>query len=580
MLTIILFILLLIQTPSDPEISARQTDVYRYSIVESGFNSPVEVAIGYDFKKDGIMYRIIPEEGCVTVCAIDSTMKGVIVLPPTVTADDGKKYYVTAIGMNENYFWPYQAAFASSGGIDSIVIPEGVKTIGSYSFAFCHNLESIEIPSSVEYIGSKAFERCTNLKNVTINGTPVISSNDALQNTRWMGEQRDAVILKGNLIWQKGFLNPINTTPEGVVTICSNAYDNNPPSIITVREGVRNILPDAFHANRKVILPSTVETLAINVFMALRAAGDEYIDSIFIPRNVNNLVLHDMTGAPVKDLRVKHISVDPLNSEYSSGENGNYVMRQSDSTLIIMGRNAIIPDGIKKIGSNVFRWKHELTEISIPSSVEEIGGYAFEGCRNLQTVILPDKMERIDEGAFARCEKIQDITFPDNIKEIGSFSFWLTGLSDIFIPENVSYIGDGAFASCQNLERIVVDKRNRKYKNDRKESAIIRKKGKKLVAVAGNAIIPDNIKEIGKGVFCYNDNLTTLHIPSKVEKIDDGAFEGCSNLREVWINKRLRKIGKEVFSYCRSLTDVYIPESSRGLFDAELFPKNTTIHVY
>ena len=67
-------------------------------------------------------------------------------------------------------------------------------------------------------------------------------------------------------------------------------------------------------------------------------------------------------------------------------------------------------------------------------------GYAFEGCRNLQTVILPDKMERIDEGAFARCEKIQDITFPDNIKEIGSFSFWLTGLSDIFIPENVSYI--------------------------------------------------------------------------------------------------------------------------------------------
>lgn len=460
-------------------VSAQQTDVYRYSLVESGFNSPFEVTIGYDFKKDGIMYRHIPEEGCVTVCAIDSTLKGVIVLPNTVIADDGKQYDVTSIGMNENYFWPYQAAFASSGQVDSIVIPESVKTIGSYSFAFCHGLKSIEIPSSVEYIGSKAFERCTSLKNVTVHGTPVISSNDAFQNTRWMGEQRDAVILKGNLIWQKGFLNPINTTPEGVVTICSNAYDNNPPSIITVREGVRNILPDAFHANRKVILPSTVETLAINVFMALRAAGDEYIDSIFIPRNVNNLVLHDMTGTPMKDLRVKHISVDPLNSEYSSGENGNYVMRQSDSTLIIMGRNAAIPDDIKMIGSNVFRWKHELTEISIPSSVEEIGGYAFEGCRNLQTVILPDKMERIDEGAFARCEKIQNIILPGNIKEIG-----------------------------------------------------------------------------------------------------DGAFEGCSNLREVWINKRLRKIGKGVFSYCRSLTDVYIPESSRELFDSELFPKNTTIHLY
>ena len=83
-------------------VSAQQTDVYRYSLIESGFNSPTEVAIGYDFKKDGIMYRHIPEEGCVTVCAIDSTMKGVIVLPQTVTADDGKQYNVTSGGFYQS----------------------------------------------------------------------------------------------------------------------------------------------------------------------------------------------------------------------------------------------------------------------------------------------------------------------------------------------------------------------------------------------------------------------------------------------------------------------------------------------
>ena len=39
-------------------------------------------------------------------------------------------------------------------GLKSMVIPDGVMTIGSDSFAYCESLESVVIPESVLYINS------------------------------------------------------------------------------------------------------------------------------------------------------------------------------------------------------------------------------------------------------------------------------------------------------------------------------------------------------------------------------------------------------------------------------------------
>ena len=52
--------------------------------------------------------------------------------------------------------------------VTSVIIPNGVTSIGSSAFSGCKSLESITLPDSVISIGDMAFDRCTNLASITI----------------------------------------------------------------------------------------------------------------------------------------------------------------------------------------------------------------------------------------------------------------------------------------------------------------------------------------------------------------------------------------------------------------------------
>lgn len=58
-------------------------------------------------------------------------------------------------------------AFAYSE-VESVIVPDGMKTIGHNAFIECHDLKSIQIPNSVTKIGSMAFYGCFGLKNTEI----------------------------------------------------------------------------------------------------------------------------------------------------------------------------------------------------------------------------------------------------------------------------------------------------------------------------------------------------------------------------------------------------------------------------
>jgi rubredoxin len=59
-------------------------------------------------------------------------------------------------------------AFYNCTKLSSIVIPDGVTSIGEYAFDRCETLESITLSSSVTSIGAMAFGNCWKLKNVRI----------------------------------------------------------------------------------------------------------------------------------------------------------------------------------------------------------------------------------------------------------------------------------------------------------------------------------------------------------------------------------------------------------------------------
>lgn len=84
---------------------------------------------------------------------IDSTL----IIPDSIVYDN-VTYPVTAIG--------YQAfAYAE---MDSVVIPNTIKTIGMWAFGPCQNLTSVVIPNSVTEIGQGAFGGCHNIVSVTL----------------------------------------------------------------------------------------------------------------------------------------------------------------------------------------------------------------------------------------------------------------------------------------------------------------------------------------------------------------------------------------------------------------------------
>lgn len=53
-------------------------------------------------------------------------------------------------------------------GIEELVLPVGVESVGIYAFLLCQKLERVEIPGTVKTIGGGAFELCVGLKELIL----------------------------------------------------------------------------------------------------------------------------------------------------------------------------------------------------------------------------------------------------------------------------------------------------------------------------------------------------------------------------------------------------------------------------
>lgn len=75
---------------------------------------------------------------------------------------------ITGSGPMTNYSLLEQEWDKCNSDVSSIIIENGVTTIGSYSFLSFVNLKSITIAESIISIGDFSFCNCTSLKSITI----------------------------------------------------------------------------------------------------------------------------------------------------------------------------------------------------------------------------------------------------------------------------------------------------------------------------------------------------------------------------------------------------------------------------
>ncbi len=519
---------------------------------------------------------------------------------------------ISGSGAMADYEYSSQLPWRSyANAITTVVIEDGVTSIGNYAFYCCTGVTSIEIPASVTSIGDYAFFECTGLTTVTFDGTPTLVSiggsafwgsglttvtipasvtsigNNAFQNCGSLatmtvaGENKvydsrngcNAIIEKNTNTLIAGCIN--STIPASVTSIGDEAFNCcSGLTSVTIPAGVTSIGNYAFNSCSgltSVTIPASVTSIGNYAFDCCSG-----LTSVTIPASVTSI------GEGVFEYckNLATITVEDGNTVYNSRNGCNAIIETSSNKLIAGCKNT-----------------------TIPASVTSIGNYAFSGCSGLTSVEIPTNVTSIGDNAFFECNGLTSISIPSSVTSIGNDAFdGCSNLTTVTIPSSVTSIGEGAFAGCSNLVSVIVnattpptlgdyafdgnydDNNNAKdrkiyvptasvesYKSDWSayRNDIIRFTTEESGSYGTDVTwkltgIPDNytLTISGTGAMVDYSNSSDRPWTDDANEIKD-----AKGIKTVVIGNGVTSIGGYAFSYCSGLTSVTIPASVTSIGD-------------
>ena len=120
---------------------------------------------------------------------------------------------------------------------------------------------------------------------------------------------------------------------------------------------------------------------------------------------------------------------------FDAMENGTMTMEESYDYLSgysMKIKKAIIPDGVKGIGSEAFGGCGNLISVKIPNSVTSIDSRAFDNCASLSSIEIPSSVTSIGDSAFIGCTNLSSIRIHKDHNSI-SGAFWGATAEDVTI---------------------------------------------------------------------------------------------------------------------------------------------------
>lgn len=186
----------------------------------------------------------------------------------------------------------------------------------------------------------------------------------------------------------------------------------------------------------------------------------------------------------------------------------------------------VLPEQLKKIGSNCFEGCKSLKEISIPRGVRMLGIGVFENCTELMSVEFSSAIKNIPEKTFRNCSKLKKIMLPSEVESIGNNCFQnCKNLREFVMPEELLTVGEECFSGCFGLETVTFNKK---------------------------------IKCVEKETFYKCANLKKIRFPLNIISVKEKAFMGCINLEKVVCSIALKSIENDAFISCVALKEIYI----------------------
>lgn len=422
----------------------------------------------------------------------------------------------------------------------SVVIPEGVTTLGKNAFRGNRSLTKLTLPSTISVIGQGAFSMCKSLTDVVIPEGVTQISTDAFNNCESLANV---------------------TLPKSLKTIDSNAFADC-TALTTVK------LPDNLQSITSTSFEKTV-TIQVN-------AGSATVD-LLNERNISYQIINPeiypttiglnedektLTQGDTFQLRLNSYSGNPTNKELiwstdneavaTVDENG-MVTAVGEGTAIITGTSVgVAPGAIKPAfdtctihvkgveGNYVYTvtdgnatiedYLGTDTEIVIPSTiagkpVTQIGSMSFWMDDNMTSVVIPEGVTTIGKQAFNGNDNLANIQLPSTLTTIGERAFWGTAITELNVPEGVTSIGREAFDSCKKLDSVT---------------------------------LPESLTYIGPNAFNSCPSLNEIILPSNIISLGTNALKGFNKIyvKEGSTTEIALKNGGYTYSYYTDMTPI------------------------
>ncbi|MBQ7653708.1 MAG: leucine-rich repeat protein [Clostridia bacterium] len=504
---------------------------------------------------------------------------------------------ISGTGDMTDYKWDESPFYKSA--VKTVVIENGVTSIGAFIFSECSALSSVAVPDSVTAIRNGAFRRCGNLARIMIPDSVEAFGNNAFYNCKkavivchkdsaackYAAEQsipyEIAPPASGrcgeNVTWSYDW-ETAALTISGTGDMYDYDWDKSPfydtgVRTVTIEAGVAKIGASAF-ANcsnlSSVSVPGSVKAIGDFAFENCSS-----LTSLNLSDNVSSIGEDSFHGCEnltvvcsyasyayefVRERSIKHVFV--LTAEGKCGENVSWSFDEESGVLKISGtgdmydydwntvspfyrnskiKTVMIGEGVTSIGGCAFEECKELTKVIVSYSVVKINKYAFSGCSALNDIKLGDGVKEIGDFAFEECSSLETIDLPDSLENIGEFAFaFCSSLREITIPGSVKRLGESSFYGCEKLIDITIGNG-------------VTRIGADAFAKTGyendEANWENNALYIGKYLIKAGDATgSSCEVKEGTKLIADYAFSSCKELTNITLPSSVENIGVDAFS--------------------------------
>ncbi len=438
------------------------------------------------------------------------------------------------------------SAFYSCDALESVTIGNGVKTIGSDVFYGCKSMKSVTMGNSVTNIGSGAFDGCSALKAVYISNL-----------TAWCAIKFDTypanpLHLAHNL-YLNGELITDLVIPNDVYSVKNSAFF-----------GGTCFTSLTFHENFYTIGWYSFEGCSnLESILFYRANPPEFGFRSFDDVDRATTILYVQEGSVEKFKNAEgwnefeNIEVLPAFSG-TCGDNLTWDLSANVLTISGEGNMDDYYSFFYTAPWNLYRGS--VHTIDIAEGVTSIGNYAFNGCSNVKSIV---SHATVPPTCGDKCfEKVNKETVV------------------VYVPKGkvAQYKGTSGWNEFSNIEVNPLGASGTCGAEGDNLKWTLNLEG--LLSISGTGAMADNVDSwvpfraeilsvaiaegatsIGKEAFAECTNLTALTIPSSVTSIGNGAFLNCSSLPAIILPKGITSIKENTFSGCAKLTGLIFPNT-------------------